>query len=156
MFVKVVINLCFSFVAMMSFFYASNTLGKDVKLQKIEGGYKVEISQDVRVKVDSPVENFIIYRFYSLNNEKFLTLYIGNHPAIEGSMSELDDCKKVLLLGFSSKCKVSSNKNGELENNVYAKISNSGSPQYAHFSYESEKRKHIKLIESILLSFSEQ
>ncbi len=48
--------------------------------QPIEGGFAVTLPEGVTVSEESPVEDFILYKFKNSAGKLFLVAYLGNHP----------------------------------------------------------------------------
>jgi len=153
---KAIINTCFFLFVMAGLLHMKDTLGAELKYQVIDGNYKVLIPSMVNIKIEAPLDDFVLYKFYLMDEEEFLTLYIGNQPEIEGRLKNAKECENVLQPNFSVQCGVSDGKVDERMNHVYAKLKSDGWPQYAHFSYKAETCKKAELIRAILLSFNQQ
>lgn len=123
---------------------------KALETLSVEGGYEVTYSAELTVKVETPAEDFVLYRFYRSSEQLLLVLYIGNHPSSENELASMKQCENLMLPEMSAKCGIGKHEN---TNHVYTRLSRQGWPQYAYFTYQAETLKDTELIHDILFSF---
>lgn len=100
--------------------------------RRIEGGFAVTLPEGVTVSEESPVEDFILYKFKNSSGKTFLVAYLGNHPQ---ALPRESKASKSSISGFPAETVRWSGPSNAKYGGVRVRLQSEGWPSLIQFTY---------------------
>ena len=128
---------------------------KTSRIRSLEGGLSIACPGEIGVKKESPVEDFVLYRF-SDSSGPFLLLYLGNQPQpLSGKPNAI--VRSQLNHEFTADVVKRAETDGTSSGQIRVVLARGMTwPSVAQFEYEHLSRERLSLVQSIAASLSRQ
>jgi len=100
--------------------------------RRIEGGFAITLPEGVTVSEESPVEDFILYKFTNSSGKTFMIAYLGNQPK---ALPRESKASKSTISGLPAETVRWSDPNNARHGGLRVRLQPEGWPSFIQFTY---------------------